>query len=137
MSGSFLDRAKAKANELTNKAQEAYEDVQGKRKADGLLDDLGRIVYADRTGRTMPNADAEMDRLVAELQKLEAEGVPVLAPPPPPPPPAPPTAPGGGPSTMPPPPTPPAAPGPADVLPGGMPPPPAGPVGNPNDIMPS
>ncbi|MGD9794587.1 MAG: hypothetical protein AB7V43_14005 [Acidimicrobiia bacterium] len=73
----FLDKAKEKAQELAGQAKDKFEDVQGKRKADSLLDDLGRIIYLDRTGRPTDDAEAEIVRLVAELQKLEAEGIEV------------------------------------------------------------
>lgn len=74
----FLDKAKEKAQELAGQAKDKFEDVQGKRKADSLLDDLGRIVYLDRTGRPKDDAEAEIVRLVAELQKLEADGIEVV-----------------------------------------------------------
>jgi polyhydroxyalkanoate synthesis regulator phasin len=74
----FLDKAKEKAQELAGQAKDKYEDVQAKRKADDLLDDLGRVLYLQRTGRPADNAEAEIVRLVAELQKLEAEGVDIV-----------------------------------------------------------
>jgi hypothetical protein len=100
----FLDKAKEKAAELAGQAKDKYEDVQGRRKADDLLDDLGRISYGQHTGRPHPNAAAETERLVTALQALEASGVDVLeaksppadggsTPMPPPAPPAPPAAP--------------------------------------------
>ena len=74
----FLDKAKEKAQTLAGQAKDKFEDVQSKRKADDLLDDLGRILYLERTGRAMPDAEPEIARLVAELQKLEADGVEVV-----------------------------------------------------------
>jgi hypothetical protein len=76
----FLDKAKEKASSLAEKAKDKVEDVQAKRKADDLLDDLGRILYGQRTNRPADGADAEIARLVGELQKLEETGVQVLAP---------------------------------------------------------
>jgi hypothetical protein len=76
----FLDKAKEKASSLAEKAKDKVEDVQAKRKADDLLDDLGRIVYGQRTNRPPDGADLEIGRLVSELQKLEETGVQVLAP---------------------------------------------------------
>jgi hypothetical protein len=71
----LLDKAKERAQTLAGQAKDKFEDVQAKRKADDLLDDLGRILYLDRTGRPTDNAEPEIVRLVGELQKLEAEGV--------------------------------------------------------------
>lgn len=77
---SFLDKAKDKAQQLANQAKEKVDDVQNKRKADDLLDDIGRIVYRQRTtGVVEAGDDAAIDEIVAQLQALEAEGVPVLA----------------------------------------------------------
>jgi hypothetical protein len=72
------EKAKVQAQDLKGKVGEKVEEVQGKRKSDDLLEDLGRFLYADRTGRTIPGADADLDRIVGELQALEAEGVAVL-----------------------------------------------------------
>jgi cell division septum initiation protein DivIVA len=69
------EKAKAQAQDLKVKVGDKVEEVQGKRKADDLLGELGRFLYAERTGRTLPSADAEIQRLVAELEALEAEGV--------------------------------------------------------------
>lgn len=48
------------------------------RHADELLDDLGRFLYAERTGRPIGDADAEITRIVGELKKLEDEGTSIL-----------------------------------------------------------
>ena len=98
----FLDKAKEKAGLLAGEAKGKLDDVKGKRKADDLLDDLGRILYRQRTDRGEDGDEAEIARLVGELKTLEAEGTDVAgsaaaapaaadapqAPPPPPPPPA-------------------------------------------------
>ena len=91
----FLDKAKEKAGHLAGQAKEKIEDVKEKRKVDDLLDDLGRIVYRQRTERGEPGDDDEIDRLVGELRTLESDGTDIVAPvsapvdvqPPPPPPP--------------------------------------------------
>ena len=92
----FLDKAKEKATHLAGQAKEKIDDVKEKRRADDLLDDLGRIVYRQRTDRGEPGDEAEIVRLVAELGVLEEDGTEVIAaaaaagtsdaPPPPPPP---------------------------------------------------
>lgn len=95
----FLDKAKEKATHLAEQAKEKIDDVKEKRKADDLLDDLGRILYRQRTERGEAGDEAEIERLVAELRALEADGAELVAaaapaapaesdPPPPPPPPA-------------------------------------------------
>ena len=93
----FIDKAKEKATHLAGQAKEKIDDVKEKRKADDLLDDLGRILYRQRTDRGEPGDEAEIVRLVAELRVLEDDGTELVAaaaaadasPPPPPPPPPP------------------------------------------------
>ncbi len=75
---SFLDKAKEKATQLSQQAKEKIDDLKDTRKADDLLDDLGRILYRQRTGRAEAADDAAISDLVAQLQALEAEGTPVL-----------------------------------------------------------
>jgi hypothetical protein len=72
------EKAKVQAKDLKGKVEGKVEDVQSRRKADDLLDDLGRFSFAERTGRPVSGADAEIDRLVGELTRLEAEGVKIL-----------------------------------------------------------
>jgi hypothetical protein len=75
----FLDKAKEKASQLAEQAKDKIEDVKEKRKADELLDELGRVVYRQRTERGTPDDEAEIVRLVGELRTLEAEGTEILA----------------------------------------------------------
>ncbi len=104
----LLDKAKEKASHLAGQAKEKIDDVKEKRKADDLLDDLGLIVFRQRTERGEPGDEAEIARLVTELSALEADGAEIVTPAPPapaddsPPPPPPPAA------DSPPPPPPPA-----------------------------
>ena len=74
----FFDKVKGQAKEFKEKVGDKVEDVQGKRKATDLLDDLGRFLYAERTGRTISGADTEIDRIVSELKKLEDDGIKIL-----------------------------------------------------------
>jgi len=73
-----FDKVKGQAKELKGKVEGKVEDVQGKRKADDLLDDLGRFVFAERTNRPIADAETEITRIVGELQKLEESGVAIL-----------------------------------------------------------
>ena len=82
----LIDKVKAQATQLAQKAQEAgkagqakMEDVQAKRKADGLLRQLGAAVYAQRSGTAGAETAGEIDRLVGELAALEAQSGPVSA----------------------------------------------------------
>ena len=75
---SFLDKAKEKASQLTQQAKEKIDDIKDTRKADDLFDDLGRILYRQRTERGDAGDDAAIADLVAQLQALEGEGTDVL-----------------------------------------------------------
>jgi hypothetical protein len=106
---SFLDKAKEKATQLTAQAKEKVDDVKDQHKADGLLEELGRIVYRQRIAGIDRDGDTtRVDEILAQLKALEAEGATVQdkdpaavapapaadaaeddAPPPPPPPPPP------------------------------------------------
>ena len=76
------DPAKKKA--LADKAQHAaaegqakIAELQAKRKADGMLLELGGIVYSERAGRPVENGETRVAQLVAQLQAHEAEHGPV------------------------------------------------------------
>lgn len=76
----FMDKVKAqaevglaKATEATKAGQEKLDQATAKRKADGMLHDLGALVYAERAGRGTDGTAADVDRLVTALQAYEAE----------------------------------------------------------------
>jgi hypothetical protein len=76
----LMDRVKAQATVLAEKAQETardskakFDQAQAKRRGDVLLRNLGAAVYAERTGRGTPSTAADIDRLVAEIKAHEAE----------------------------------------------------------------
>jgi hypothetical protein len=80
----LMDKMKQQASQLAQKAQEAgkagqakIEDAQAKRRADGLLRDLGAAVYSQRNGTATGDTNAEIDRLVGELKKHEEENGPL------------------------------------------------------------
>lgn len=76
---SFLDKAKEKATQLTQQAKEKIDDIKDNRKADELLDDLGRILYRSRTERAEAGDEARIAELVTALQtRRQAEGADVL-----------------------------------------------------------
>ena len=163
----FLDKVKEQANTLAttvnntvSQGQQSMDQSQSRKHADGLLRDLGAKVYARDTGRGGEGIDADIARLMTDLQAHEAQGgavdlsdhsrppAPGTAPPPGAAPPAPgaaapPPAPGEtapapqGAATPPPPPgdvaaPPPPASTPAPPPPGAVaPPPPPGTVAPP------
>jgi len=76
----LFDKVKAQATQVAQKAQEAgkagqakLDEVQAKRKADGLFRDLGAAVYAERRGHGDAGTTAEIDRLVEAIAAHEAE----------------------------------------------------------------
>jgi hypothetical protein len=112
----FMDKVKAQANQLAQKAQETahdgiakFDQAQANRRADAMLRNLGALVYADRTGRGAPDAQAQIDRLINEISAHEAQNGINLAGQP-----VDPQAPGAG------------APGFPAAAPGSYPPPPGG-----------
>lgn len=108
----FLDKVKAQAEQAVKQGQDKLEDVQAKKKADGLLRSLGAWHYAVETGRDEGKGPAEIARITEELHAHEAEHGPLgadkdeepeteaAASPPPPPPSSPPV-----PGDVPPPPS--------------------------------
>jgi hypothetical protein len=83
----LMDKVKSQAAQVVDKAQQAGQagqaklaEVQAKRKADGMLEELGTIVYLERTGRTAPGGEARATVLVDDLQKHEAEHGPITMP---------------------------------------------------------
>jgi len=76
----LMDKVKAQATQLADKAQQAGQagqaklnDMQAKRKADALLLELGGIVYSQKVGRADAGADARIAGLVGQVQAFEAE----------------------------------------------------------------
>jgi hypothetical protein len=120
----FLDKAKQTLQEGAKAAQDKLDDATSKRKADALLRELGAWTFAKHKGG-FPDADANIERVLADLAAHEAEHGPLgasaeepadttaTAPPPPP-----------QPAEAVPPPPPPSATAPPDV-PGSTSPPPA------------
>jgi hypothetical protein len=86
------------AKDAAAKGQAKLDEVQAKKAADGILRDLGAAFYATKTGRSTPDTEPEIERLVAALQAHEDQhgqitlapessaGTPTAAPTPPPPP---------------------------------------------------
>ena len=82
----LMDKMKAQAAQLAQKAQEAgkagqskIDEVQAKRRADGLLRQLGLAAYTQLNGAATPDMDAHVDSLVAGLKAYEAQYGPLAA----------------------------------------------------------
>ncbi len=87
----LMDKVKAQATQVAAKAQEAgkvgqakLEAVQAKRKADGMLEELGRISFESHVGRSSPGDEMRVSDLVERLRQYEAEYGPVGSDPVPP-----------------------------------------------------
>ena len=63
----------AKASEASKAGQAKLDAVQAKRRADGLLHDLGAAVFADHMGRANDQTTKDAERIVQELKDYEAE----------------------------------------------------------------
>jgi hypothetical protein len=68
----LMDRVKAQATEIAQQGKAKYDQVQATRRADAMLRNLGALVYQERTGRGVPDSQAQIDKLVADLQAHEA-----------------------------------------------------------------
>ncbi|MCU1351687.1 MAG: hypothetical protein JWM05_896 [Acidimicrobiales bacterium] len=76
----FLDKVKSQAEQLAKQGQGKLDELQAKKKADGLLRDLGAWHYAQETGRDEGKGSAEIARVVGELRAHEDEHGPLGAP---------------------------------------------------------
>jgi hypothetical protein len=63
----------AKANEASKAGQAKLDAVTAKRKADGLLHDLGAAAFAERTGRGTDQTKKDAEAIVQQLKDYEAE----------------------------------------------------------------
>jgi hypothetical protein len=76
----FMDKVKetaAKGTEMAKGAAKAGQDKideqKTKKKISDLKEELGGIVYAQKTGTPNGTADAEIERIVNEIKEAEAE----------------------------------------------------------------
>ena len=65
---SLLDKAKS----TVKAGQDKLEAEKTKRKINDLKEELGGLVYGQKTGNPAENVDAEIERVVAEITELEA-----------------------------------------------------------------
>ena len=80
----IMDKVKAQATQIADKAQQAGQagqaklaDIQAKRKGDALLLELGGITYSQRMGRADAGADVRVTEIVGLVQAYEAEHGPI------------------------------------------------------------
>jgi hypothetical protein len=76
----LLDKAKDAAKTVGEKAkegvaagQEKVGDMKAKKRIGELKEELGGIVYAQRTGGAAANAETEITRIVTEITAAETE----------------------------------------------------------------
>jgi hypothetical protein len=75
----LLDKAKEAAKTVGDKAQEGIkagqekiDEAKTKKRISDLKEELGGIVYQQRTGGAAADADAEIGRIVGEIQEAES-----------------------------------------------------------------
>lgn len=80
----LFDRVKTQAQQAASQlaekgkgaavaGQAKFDELQAKRHIDGMLRDLGQLVYGEKTGRATPGDAEEINRIVASIQAIEAE----------------------------------------------------------------
>ncbi len=77
---SLLDKAKGAAKTVGEKAKEGAEatkekvhEQKTKRRIDNLKEELGGVVYLQRTAVAPADAEAQITRIVSEIRTAEAE----------------------------------------------------------------
>jgi hypothetical protein len=80
----LMDKVKAQANQLADKAQTGLQQGQTKieqfqsgKQADHLLRDLGAYAFLSERNRTPAGADTKVADIMEQLDALEADGTPV------------------------------------------------------------
>jgi len=93
----FMDKVKAQATVLADKAQTGVQqgqtklqEMQSGKQTDHLLRELGAYVFLSERGRNQPDSEAKVAAIMGQLDAIEAGGTPEPAPrprrrPPPPP----------------------------------------------------
>ena len=76
----FMDKVKAQATVLAEKAQEGAKagqaklsEMQAKKHADALLLELGGLMYTEQAGRAAAGSEARVSELIGEIRQFEAE----------------------------------------------------------------
>ena len=69
--------AASAAKDVAQKGQAKVDEMQARRGADGVLRDLGLVVYLSRVDRTPENAESDIAAHVETLRAYEAEHGPL------------------------------------------------------------
>jgi hypothetical protein len=70
---SLLDKMKETAKTAVSTGQEKLEERKLEKKIGELKEELGGLVYAQKTGSPAENADAEIARVIGEIKEAEEE----------------------------------------------------------------
>jgi hypothetical protein len=80
----FMDKVKAQATVLADKAQTGVQqgqtklaEMQSNKQADHMLRELGAYVFLSERGRNQPDSEQKVAALMAQLDALEAAGTPI------------------------------------------------------------
>jgi hypothetical protein len=80
----FMDKVKAQATVLADKAQTGVQqgqtkiqEMQAAKQADHLLRELGAYVFLSERGRIQPDSEAKVTGIMSQLDALEAAGTAV------------------------------------------------------------
>jgi hypothetical protein len=80
----FMDKVKAQATVLADKAQTGVQqgqtkiqEMQSGKQADHLLRELGAYVFLSERGRIQPDSETKVAGIMGQLDALEAAGTPV------------------------------------------------------------
>ena len=81
----FMDKVKAQATVLADKAQTGVQqgqtklaEMQTNKQADHILRELGAYVFISERGRNQPDSEQKVAALMAQLDAIEAAGTPVI-----------------------------------------------------------
>jgi len=81
----FMDKVKAQATVLADKAQTGVQqgqtklaEMQTNKQADHILRELGAYVFLSERGRNQPDSEQKVAALMAQLDAIEAAGTPVI-----------------------------------------------------------
>jgi hypothetical protein len=80
----FMDKVKAQATVLADKAQTGVQqgqtklqEMQSGKQADHLLRELGAYVFLSERGRIQPDSETKVAAIMGQLDAIEAGGTPV------------------------------------------------------------
>lgn len=69
----LTDKVKAQASQVAQAGKAKYDQAQASRHADAMLQQLGAVVYAERTGRGTADSQARIDKLINDISAYERD----------------------------------------------------------------